>query len=228
MIIAIDGFSSSGKSTFARSIAEILHYTYIDTGAMYRAVTLYALRERIIIDYLIDEKKLKEELDRLEIDFRINLVNGKKQLFLMGENVEEEIRGLNVSENVSQISKIIFVRKKMVTLQRSLGEKKSVVMDGRDIGTVVFPNADLKIYMTADPLIRAERRYMELKEKGIKTTLDEVESNIRERDFIDQNRSESPLRKADDAIELDNSYMSVEDQMVWFKKLFKDKFNYIL
>jgi cytidylate kinase len=193
---------------------------------MYRAVTLFAIREKILLDELVDLKRLKEELVNLEIAFKINPHAGINEVYLNGKNVEEEIRGMKVSENVSPISKIAFVRKKMVAYQRQMGEKKSVVMDGRDIGTVVFPNADIKIFMTADPLIRAERRFKELKEKGIRTTFDEVESNIRERDFIDQNREESPLKKADDAIVLDNSYMSIEDQMVWFRELLKERFNY--
>lgn len=228
LIIAIDGFSSCGKSTFARLIASFMNYIYIDSGAMYRAVTLFAIRESLLIGDLVDEKKLREELNRIEINFQLNPVTGKKEMYLMNNNVEEDIRGLEVSANVSIISKIAFVRKKMVKIQRKLGEKKSIVMDGRDIGTIVFPFADLKIFMTADPLIRAERRFKELEVKGIKTTLDEVESNIRERDFIDQNRDESPLKKAEDAVVLDNSYMSIEDQMIWFRKIMTERFNYSL
>ena len=228
LIIAIDGFSACGKSSFAKLISSLLNYLYIDSGAMYRAITLLALRERIIIDELVDETKLKDALFNLHIDFRRNSESGIREMYLQGENVEEDIRSMKVSENVSIISKIAFVRKMMVNLQRKMAESKSVVMDGRDIGTIVFPHADLKLFMTADPLIRAERRFKELMGKGINITIDEVETNLRERDFIDQNREESPLRRAEDAVILDNSYMTIEEQMVWFKKLMKDKFNYNL
>ncbi len=228
LIIAIDGFSSCGKSSFAKYIASVLNYTYIDSGAMYRAVTYFALKEKILLDDLVDEKSLKEDLNKLEISFLKDPKSGKREVFLNGVNIEQEIRGMKVSEHVSVISKIGFVRKKLVAYQRKMGEKKSVVMDGRDIGTVVFPNADIKLFMTADPFIRAERRFKELQEKGIKTSIDEVETNIRERDFIDQNRDESPLRKAEDAIVLDNSYMTIQDQMDWFRELLKEKYNYSL
>jgi CMP/dCMP kinase len=226
LIIAIDGFSSSGKSSFARILASRLKYVYIDSGAMYRAITLYALREKLILDDLVDESGLHEKILNLDINFRLNPSNGLNEIYLLGENVEREIRGLEVSENVSIISKIHFVRKKLVSLQRKMGEKKSIVMDGRDIGTVVFPQAEIKIFMTADPMIRAERRFKELSEKGIKTTLDEVEANIRERDFIDRNRDESPLQKADDAVVLDNSYMTMDDQIIWFNNLLIKKYNF--
>ncbi|MCB8994022.1 MAG: (d)CMP kinase [Bacteroidales bacterium] len=224
LIIAIDGHSSTGKSSFARAIAGELGYIYIDSGAMYRAITLFAIRNKIIIDEYVDEEELKQQLDSIEIMFTKNARTGRNDMFLNNENVEEEIRGIQVSEKVSFISKIAFVRKKMVAFQRKMGEKKGVVMDGRDIGTVVFPDADIKIFMTADPLIRAERRFRELIENGVSTSLQEVEHNILERDFIDQNRSESPLRKADDAVTLDNSYMSQEEQMEWFKNLLQQKF----
>ena len=227
IIIAIDGHSSTGKSSFAKVISEKLGYTYIDSGAMYRAVTLFAMRTKIIIDELVDEPKLEKALDTVLISFIRNDTNGKNEMYLNNENVELEIRGLDVSNNVSIISKIGFVRQKMVAFQRKLGEKKSVVMDGRDIGTVVFPHAEIKIFMTADPLIRAERRYMELLQSGIKTSLQEVEQNILERDFIDQNRDESPLRKAEDAIVLDNSYMTPEEQLIWFKKLLSQRYNIV-
>ena len=225
LVIAIDGHSSTGKSSFAKAIAAELGYIYIDSGAMYRAITLYALREKIIIDELVDEKKLEAVIDTVMISFIKNKTNGKNEMHLNQENVEEEIRGIRVSENVSIISKIAFVRKKMVAFQRKMGENKAVVMDGRDIGTVVFPDADIKIFMTADPSIRAERRYRELVENGVKTSPEEVLHNIMERDFIDQNRAESPLKKAGDAIVLDNSYMSPPEQMSWFKKLLSNKYN---
>ncbi len=226
LIIAIDGFSSSGKSSFAKAIASLLNYLYVDSGAMYRAVTLFAIREKILLDDLVDEKRLKDEIPKIDLSFKISPETGKNEIFLQGRNVEEEIRGIEVSEYVSIISKIALVRKQMVSMQRKLGEKKSIVMDGRDIGTIVFPYADIKLFMTAEPFIRAERRYNELLQKGIKTTLDEVETNIRERDFIDQNRQESPLRKADDAIVLDNSYMTIDDQIIWFDKILKEKYNF--
>ncbi len=226
LVIAIDGHSSTGKSTFAKAIAALLGYTYIDSGAMYRAVTLFALREKIIIGEHVDEPKLEEAIDLVMISFVKNANNGRIEMHLNLENVEDEIRGIKVSEKVSIISKIAFVRKKMVRFQRRMGENKSVVMDGRDIGTVVFPKADIKIFMTADPIIRAERRFRELQENGVKITIQEVEHNILERDFIDQNREESPLRKADDALVLDNSYMTPAEQMNWFKKLISEKYNY--
>lgn len=226
LVIALDGHSSTGKSSFARQIAAELGYIYIDSGAMYRAITLFAMRDKIIIDDLVDEKKLEQDIDSVMISFVKNTINGKNEMFLNSENVEEEIRGIKVSEKVSIISKIGFVRKKMVAYQRKMGENKSVVMDGRDIGTVVFPNADIKIFMTADPLIRAERRYKELTESGVQTSLQEIEHNILERDFIDQNREESPLCKADDALVLDNSYMTRDEQMNWFKNLILKRYNY--
>jgi cytidylate kinase len=228
LIIAIDGHSSTGKSSFARAIAAELGYVYIDSGAMYRAITLFALREKIIIDELVDESRLEKVIESVMISFVKNEKIGKNEMYLNRENVESEIRGIKVSENVSIISKIAFVRKKMVAFQRKMGENKAVVMDGRDIGTVVFPNADIKLFMTADPLIRAERRFKELQESGIITSLQETEHNILERDFIDQNRKESPLRKADDAVVLDNSYMSPGEQMKWFKNLILKKYNFQL
>ncbi len=224
LVIAIDGHSSTGKSSFAKSIAKELSYTYIDSGAMYRAITLFALREKIIIGELVDEKRLEEVIDQVMIAFVRNEKTGKIEMHLNLENVEDEIRGIKVSEKVSIISKIGFVRRKMVAVQRKMGEDHSVVMDGRDIGTVVFPRADIKIFMTADPVIRAERRFKELSDMGVKTSLQEIEHNILERDFIDQSREESPLRKAEDALVLDNSYMTPAEQMTWFKNLISEKY----
>jgi len=224
LVIAIDGHSSTGKSSFAKSIAKELSYTYIDSGAMYRAITLFALREKIIIGELVDEKRLEEVIDQVMIAFVRNEKTGKIEMHLNLENVEDEIRGIKVSEKVSIISKIGFVRRKMVAVQRKMGEDMSVVMDGRDIGTVVFPKAEIKIFMTADPVIRAERRFKELSEMGVKISLQEIENNILERDFIDQNREESPLRKAEDALVLDNSYMTPSEQMTWFKNLILEKY----
>ncbi len=224
LVIAIDGHSSTGKSSFAKAIAKELGYTYIDSGAMYRAITLFALREKIIIGEHVDEERLAAAIDVVMISFVRNNENGKIEMHLNLENVEDEIRGIKVSEKVSIISKVGFVRRKMVEYQRKMGESSCVVMDGRDIGTVVFPNADIKIFMTADPLIRAERRFKELQEKGDNVSLQAIEHNILERDFIDQNREESPLCKAEDAVVLDNSYMSPEEQMDWFRKLVSGKY----
>ncbi len=219
LIIAIDGFSSCGKSTFARDISKELGYLYIDSGAMYRAVTLYAFREGIIRDNNIDKNRLIGELDAIEISFERNGRSGKADTFLNGENVEDEIRGVAVSEMVSPVSKIREVRKKMVSLQREFAKNKGVVMDGRDIGTVVFPDADIKIFMTASPEIRAKRRYDELTEKGLTVSLKEIMHNIASRDLQDSTREESPLKKAENAIELDNSHMTPAEQMQWFRML---------
>ena len=219
LIIAVDGYSSCGKSTFAKAIARKMDYIYIDSGAMYRAVTLYSLRQEIISGDKINLERLSSYLDKIKIEFRGNSKMDRNELFLNGENVEEEIRTIGISEHVSDISKIKFVRKKMVKLQQEMGRKKGIVMDGRDIGTVVFPDADIKIFMTAEVDIRAERRYKELIEKGLQGSYDEVRKNIIKRDHIDENREASPLRKADDAITLDNSYMTPTEQMVWFGDL---------
>lgn len=216
MIIAVDGYSSSGKSTFARAIAKKLGYLYIDSGAMYRAVTLYSLQNGIIEDHNIDLKKLSRNFDCIKIEFRFNKQTRRNETYLNGKNVEEGIRGIRVSDHVSDISKIKFVREKMVEFQQEMGKDKGIVMDGRDIGTVVFPDAELKIFMTAGVEIRAERRYKELIEKGLSVSFDQVRENIVTRDRIDENRQESPLRKADDAIILDNSYMTPDEQMIWF------------
>ncbi len=219
MIIAIDGYSSSGKSTFAKAIAKKLGYLYIDSGAMYRAVTFYSLKNGIIEDQDIDLKKLALHLNRIKIEFRFNKQTGRNETYLNGENIEEGIRDIPVSNHVSNISKIKFVRKKMVEFQQEMGKNKGIVMDGRDIGTVVFPHAELKIFMTAGVEIRAERRYKEMIEKGLEVSFEEVRENIVNRDRIDENREESPLRKAEDAIVLDNSHMTPEEQMVWFDEL---------
>lgn len=222
MIIAIDGYSSCGKSSFAKLIAADLDYLYIDSGAMYRAFTFYCLQKKIKINPEPDVRAIAALLPEVAIDFKA--VEGKKEsrITLNGRDVEDQIRSMEVNNAVSQVSKIPEVRKKMVELQRSLGKGRGVVMDGRDIGTVVFPGADIKIFMTADPLIRAKRRHKELLEKGISISLEEVENNIRERDHIDENRSESPLKKAEDAHLLDNSQISPEEQMQWFYKLLKN------
>jgi cytidylate kinase len=216
MIIAVDGYSSSGKSTFAKAIAKKLGYVYIDSGAMYRAVTLYALQHGIIEDNNINLEKLSRHLDLIKIEFRFNRQTGQNETYLNGNNVEESIRGIRVSDHVSDISKIKFVREKMVEFQQEMGKDKGIVMDGRDISTVVFPGAELKIFMTAGVEIRAERRFKELIEKGLSVSFEEIRENIIKRDRIDENRKESPLRKAEDAIVLDNSHMTPDEQMVWF------------
>lgn len=217
IIIAVDGYSSCGKSTFAKAIAKELGYIFIDTGAMYRAVTLWALRN----GYIDSEELIIKNLDQVNVNFRFNPDTEKSDTYLGDENVESEIRGMEVSNNVSAVSKISAVRKKMVSLQQQMGSKKGVVMDGRDIGTVVFPNAEIKLFMTASPEVRAERRYKELLGKGMNVSIDEIKKNLEERDYKDSHREESPLRKADDAILLDNSDMTPEEQMIWFKKYFE-------
>lgn len=215
IIIAIDGHSSCGKSTMAKQLAQKLGYVYIDTGAMYRVVTLVALRNGWIDNKVPDKAKVIDGLKDIEITFQWDEKMGKNTTFLNGENVEDEIRRLEVSENVSPISTIAEVRAEMVRQQRENGKEKGIVMDGRDIGTVVFPNAELKIFMTASPEIRAERRYKELKEKGLDVNFEEVLANVEGRDKIDSTREVSPLKQAGDAIVLDNSYMTREEQLEW-------------
>ena len=216
IIIAIDGHSSCGKSTFAKAIAARLGYIFIDTGAMYRAVTLYALENGAIEMGVLDEQRIVAMLPDIDIDFRFNPQRGASDIYVNGDLVEGTIRTIEVSNYVSQVSSVGAVREKLVALQQQMGLKRGVVMDGRDIGTVVFPDAELKIYMTADAMVRAERRFKELTAKGDKVTLEEIYENVVSRDKADMSRAISPLRKADDAIVLDNSYMSVEEQMEWF------------
>ena len=221
IIIAIDGYSSCGKSTFAKLIAKELNYIFIDTGAMYRAVSLFALRNNLINNKSIDKSSLIKQLDNIKITFSYDC--NKICTFLNGENVEDAIRGVEVSQWVSEVSKIKEVRQHLVALQQRMGREKGIVMDGRDIGTVVFPDAEVKLFMTASTLVRAQRRYDELTAKGEKVSFNEIKKNIEERDYKDANRSESPLRKASDAIELDNSHMSFDEQMQWFKELLIQK-----
>lgn len=216
IIIAIDGHSSCGKSTFAKSIAARLGYIFIDTGAMYRAVTLYALEHGAINSGIADEERIEAMLKDIDIDFRFNPHRGASDIYVNGDLVEGKIRTIEVSNCVSAVSSIAAVRRKLVAMQQSMGERGGVVMDGRDIGTVVFPDAELKIYMTADAMVRAERRYKELTAKGDNVTLEEIYENVVSRDKADSTRAISPLRKADDAVVLDNSHMSVEEQMAWF------------
>ena len=211
--IAIDGYSSTGKSTVAKQLASHLGYVYIDTGAMYRAVTLYALQKQYIGEGVIENiKALKEDLQDVQLHFKYNDVLGFAEIYLNGENVEKAIRTLHVSSYVSQIAAIKEVRSQLVAMQQKIGKDKGIVMDGRDIGTVVFPDAELKIFLTASPKIRAERRYKELIERGEKVTFEEVLQNVVERDRIDTTRAVSPLVRANDAIEIDNSEMTLEAQ----------------
>ncbi len=225
LIIAIDGYSSCGKSTFAKAIAKELNYIYIDSGAMYRAVTLNCLRRGFIGDKELNMPGILGELKDIHIEFVYNPDISEYETFLNSENVEEQIRGMNVSSHVSRISQIHQVRSRMVELQRQIGVLKGIVMDGRDIGTVVFPDADLKIFMTASVDIRAKRRYDELRGKGIDINFEEIRNNIIARDITDENRDISPLRRADDALVLDNSRMTVEDQMEWVRKIIEEKFD---
>lgn len=215
IIIAVDGFSSCGKSTFARAIAARLGYIFIDTGAMYRAVTLYAIECGAIRSGMVDADRVVALLEDIAIDFRFNPVRGASDIYVNGELVEGRIRTIEVSNLVSAVSSIPEVRSKLVAMQQRMGRDRGVVMDGRDIGTVVFPDAELKIFMTADPMVRARRRYDELTARGEKVSLEEIARNVASRDRADQTRKVSPLRKADDALVLDNSCMSVEEQMEW-------------
>lgn len=215
IVIAIDGHSSCGKSTLAKSLARELGYTYIDSGAMYRAVTLFALRNGLIKHGKVDEKELISRMKDIRITFEWDTDTEKNTTFLNGENIENEIRQLEVSNNVSPVSTIAGVRSELVKQQRENGQNKGIVMDGRDIGTVVFPDAELKIFMTASPEIRAQRRYLELTEKGAEVDFDKILQNVEERDTIDSGREVSPLKKADDAIVLDNSHMTREEQLQW-------------
>ena len=216
IIIAIDGFSSCGKSTFAKAIAARLGYIFIDTGAMYRAVTLYALDHGAIRSGIVDEEAVVRLLGEISITFRFNPERGASDIYVNGDLAEGRIRTIEVSNCVSRVSAIPEVRSKLVAMQQEMGRRRGVVMDGRDIGTVVFPDAELKIFMTADPAVRARRRYDELHARGDEVSLEEIERNVRERDRADMSRAVSPLRQAEDAIVLDNSHMSVGEQMEWF------------
>ncbi|MBR4678774.1 MAG: (d)CMP kinase [Bacteroidales bacterium] len=216
--IALDGHSSCGKSTLAKQLAAHYGFLFIDTGAMYRAVTLYALKNGIVsFDDKIDEDKLRESMGKIEIAFK--RVDNQNHTLLNGEDVEKEIRQLEVSKRVSKISAIAFVREKLVDFQRRISENSSVVMDGRDIGTVVFPNAEVKFFVTANADVRAERRYKELLEKGEKVDFEQIKQSVITRDKLDSEREVSPLRKADDAIVLDNSFMTREEQFEFAKNI---------
>jgi cytidylate kinase len=225
IIITLDGYSSCGKSTFAKAIAAELGYLYIDSGAMYRAVTLFCLRKGIVAGGVADVNRIISVLPEINISFSPGRETGYFETLLNGESVEREIRDRAVSDNVSAVSTIAEVRSKLVELQRGMGAGGGIVMDGRDIGTVVFPGAELKIFMTASPEVRAQRRYLELVSKGLPADLDAVVKNITDRDRIDSSRDVSPLRQADDAVVLDNSDMTPEEQMKWFRKLLKKRMN---
>lgn len=221
IIIAIDGHSSSGKSTMAKDLAREIGYIYIDTGAMYRAVTLYCLRKGYIQGDKIQEEALKADLDKVDISFRYNAETGRPDTYLNGEKVEKEIRSMEVADKVSPVAALGFVRRAMVAKQQEMGKAKGIVMDGRDIGTVVFPNAELKVFVTASPEVRARRRLEELQAKGEQTTYEEVLANVKKRDYIDSTREESPLRQAPDALVLDNSNMTIPEQKQWLRDKFE-------
>lgn len=220
--IAIDGFSSCGKSTMAKDLARELGYVYVDTGAMYRCVTLYALRHGLFrADGTINLPQLEAEFPNINISFKLNKETGRPDTYLNNENVESEIRTMEVSSHVSPIAAVPFVRAALVAQQQKMGEDKGIVMDGRDVGTVVFPNAELKIFVTASAEVRAQRRYDELKAKGMEADFEEILENVKQRDYIDSHREVSPMRKADDAIELDNSHISIAEQKQWLIEQYK-------
>lgn len=222
--IAIDGYSSCGKSTMAKQLARKLGYIYVDTGAMYRSVTLYALRNGIFnADGSIDTERLQAEMPNINISFQLNTTTGTPDTYLNGELVEKEIRSLQVSNHVSPIAALPFVREALVALQRQMGAAKGVVMDGRDIGTTVFPDAELKVFVTASASVRAQRRYDELQAKGMPAKLEDILKNVEERDYIDTHREVSPLRKADDAVELDNSHMTIPEQDKWLMDIVRER-----
>lgn len=219
--IAIDGFSSCGKSTMAKDLAHEIGYIYVDSGAMYRAVTLFSLRNGIIQEGKIDIDQLQQQIPNINITFKLNPESSRPFTYLNGENVETEIRSMEVSSHVSPIAAIGFVREAMVALQQQMGRDKGIVMDGRDIGTTVFPDAELKIFVTASAEVRAQRRYEELKAKGQEASFKSILQNVKERDELDMNRKVSPLRKADDALLLDNSNLTIPEQKAWLKEQFE-------
>ena len=222
--IAIDGFSSCGKSTMAKDLAKKLGYVYVDTGAMYRAVTLYAMRNGLFnADGSVKTADLERQMNKINITFKLNKTAERPDTYLNNELVENDIRTLEVSNHVSQIAAVPFVREAMVAQQQRMGKDKGVVMDGRDIGTTVFPEAELKVFVTASAEVRAQRRYDELKEKGMPADFNDILKNVQERDYIDSHREVSPLRKAPDAIELDNSYMTIAEQSAWLMEQVEQK-----
>lgn len=224
IVIAIDGFSSCGKSTMAKDLAKEIGYIYVDTGAMYRSVTLYALRHGMFgKDNSIDTEALEKAMPEIKISFKLNAETGRPDTYLNGELVESDIRSMEVSTRVSPIAALGFVRKALVEQQQAMGKEKGIVMDGRDIGTAVFPDAELKIFVTASPEVRAQRRFDELKAKGIAADFNDILKNVEERDYIDSHREVSPLRKADDAVELNNSNMTIPEQKKWLKERFEER-----
>lgn len=224
IVIAIDGFSSCGKSTMAKDLARDVGYIYVDTGAMYRAVTLFAMRNDVFdAEGNIDETRLKALLPDVKLTFQLNNETKLPEVCLNGENVERYIRTLEVSQHVSPIAALPFVREKLVEQQQAMGNEKGIVMDGRDIGTVVFPNAELKIFVTASAEIRAQRRFKELETKGMPADFDEILQNVEQRDYIDTHRETSPLRQADDALVLDNSHLTIAEQKVWLMEKFNER-----
>ena len=224
IVIAIDGFSSCGKSTMAKDLAREVGYIYVDTGAMYRAVTLFAMRNDVFdAEGNIDETRLKALLPDVKLTFQLNNETKLPEVCLNGENVERYIRTLEVSQHVSPIAALPFVREKLVEQQQAMGNEKGIVMDGRDIGTVVFPNAELKIFVTASAEIRAQRRFKELETKGMPADFDEILQNVEQRDYIDTPRETSPLRQADDALVLDNSHLTIAEQKVWLMEKFNER-----
>jgi cytidylate kinase len=220
--VAIDGHSSCGKSTMAKDLAREVGYVYVDTGAMYRSVTLFALRNGLFDGAEINVEALRQRMDELHISFKFNAETGRPDTYLNGELVEQEIRGMEVSNNVSPIAALPFVREAMVAQQQQMGKDGGVVMDGRDIGTVVFPDAELKVFVTASAEVRAQRRYDELKGKGMEADYEEILKNVQERDYIDSHREVSPLKQADDALLLDNSNMTISEQKEWLLERFRE------
>lgn len=220
--IAIDGYSSCGKSTMAKDLAREIGYIYIDSGAMYRAVTLYCIQQKLFdADNQINVHQLQNDIDKIKISFQLDPQTQRPQTYLNGENVEKEIRTMEVSSRVSPVAALGFVREALVRQQQEMGKAKGIVMDGRDIGTTVFPDAELKIFVTASAEVRAQRRYDELTAKGENASFEEILANVKERDHIDETREVSPLRKADDALLLDNSHLTIEEQKQWLLKQYQ-------
>ncbi len=219
--IAIDGYSSCGKSTMAKDLAREIGYVYVDSGAMYRTVALYALDHNLIKDGKIDEEGLRKSMKDIEISFQFNAERGRPDTYLNGVRVEDRIRTLEVSNHVSPVAALGFVREEMVRQQQRMGQEGGIIMDGRDIGTTVFPNAELKIFVTASPEIRAQRRYDELTAKGEACDMKEILRNVEERDYIDTHREISPLRQADDALVLDNSHLTIDEQKEWLLRAYQ-------
>ena len=223
IVIAIDGYSSCGKSTMAKDLAKEIGYIYVDTGAMYRSVTLYAMRHGMFAaDGTVDAEALEKAMPEISVSFRLNAETGRPDTCLNGEVVEQEIRSLEVSQHVSPVAALGFVRKALVSQQQAMGKEKGIVMDGRDIGTVVFPDAELKVFVTASSEVRARRRYDELQAKGMPADYDDILKNVEQRDYIDTHREVSPLRQADDALVLDNSALTIAEQKEWLMERYRE------